>query len=55
MILVARALLLTVFATLLVASPAAQGASEVVDEMHYTFTGPTSVAFDWRGTATEIR
>ena len=30
-ILVARALLLTVLATLLVASPAAQGASEVVD------------------------
>ena len=20
------------------------------DEVHYTFTGPTSVAFDWRGT-----
>jgi parallel beta-helix repeat protein len=26
-----------------------------VDEVHYTFTGPTSVAFDWRGTATDIR
>jgi parallel beta-helix repeat protein len=54
-ILVARALLLTVLATLLVASPAAQGASEVVDEIHYTFTGSTSVAFDWRGAATDIR
>ena len=26
-----------------------------VDEVHYTFTGPTSVAFDWRGSATTIR
>ena len=26
-----------------------------VDEVHYTFTGPTSVAFDWRGSATSIR
>ena len=26
-----------------------------VDEVHYTFTGPTSVAFDWRGSATDIR
>jgi hypothetical protein len=25
------------------------------DEIHYTFTGSTSVAFDWRGTATDIR
>lgn len=24
------------------------------DEVHYTFTGPTSVAFDWRGTAKTI-
>ena len=26
-----------------------------VDEVHYTFTGLTSVAFDWRGTANDIR
>jgi hypothetical protein len=25
------------------------------DEVHYTFTGPTSLAFDWRGTARTIR
>src|SRR5438128_9294985 len=25
------------------------------DEIHFTFTGSTSVAFDWRGTATDIR
>jgi hypothetical protein len=32
----------------------AHGASPV-DEVHYTYTGPTSVAFDWRGTAKTIR
>jgi calcineurin-like phosphoesterase family protein len=26
-----------------------------VDEVHYTFTGPTSVTFDWHGTARTIR
>jgi parallel beta-helix repeat protein len=31
------------------------GNTDVVDELHYTFTGPTSVAFDWRGSATDIR
>jgi hypothetical protein len=25
------------------------------DEIHYTFAGPTSVAFDWRGTANTMR
>ncbi len=25
------------------------------DEIHYTITGPTSVSFDWRGTAAQIR
>ncbi|HET8786476.1 MAG TPA: right-handed parallel beta-helix repeat-containing protein [Candidatus Limnocylindrales bacterium] len=30
-------------------------AAGTADEIHYTFTGPTSVAFDWRGTATDIR
>jgi hypothetical protein len=29
--------------------------AETVDEVHYTFTGPNSVAFDWRGTAKTIR
>jgi hypothetical protein len=32
------------------------GAADVgVDEVHYTFTGPTSVAFDWRGASDELR
>src|SRR5204863_155900 len=26
-----------------------------VDEVHYTFTGPTSVALDWRGDAQDVR
>ena len=47
--------LLAVIAALFVLSPVAGGASEFVDEVHYTFTGPTSVAFDWRGAATDIR
>ena len=46
--------LLFVASRLLVGSITAAGA-EVVDEVHYTFTGPTSVAFDWRGTATDMR
>jgi hypothetical protein len=29
-------------------------AADLADEVHYTFTGPSSVAFDWRGTATDI-
>ena len=37
-------------------SPApSHAASEVVDEVHYTFMGPTSVAFDWRGGGNWIR
>lgn len=43
-----RALLLLGF--LLLATPA--GAA---DEIHWTFTGPTSVTFDWRGAETTIR
>ena len=31
------------------------GNTNTVDEVHYTFTGPTSVAFDWRGSPTGIR
>ena len=34
---------------------AVRAAGGTADEIHYTFTGPTSVAFDWRGTATDIR
>jgi parallel beta-helix repeat protein len=35
--------------------PAAGEAAGTADEVHYTFTGPTSVSFDWRGTANDIR
>jgi parallel beta-helix repeat protein len=30
-------------------------ATAVVDEVHYTYTGPASVSFSWRGSATDIR
>src|SRR5919201_676839 len=39
----------------LVTLPSAVYAAGTADEIHYTITGPTSVAFDWRGTATDIR
>jgi parallel beta-helix repeat protein len=29
--------------------------ADPVDELHYSLTGPTSVTFDWRGDASEIR
>jgi parallel beta-helix repeat protein len=32
-----------------------QAGPEAVDEIHYTFTGSSSVALDWRGEATDIR
>ena len=38
----------------LLAFGAAAPAGAAVDEVHYTYTGPTSVAFDWRGSATDI-
>jgi parallel beta-helix repeat protein len=38
-----------------VTSPVASHGAVAVDEVHYTFTGPTSVAFDWRGDATDLR
>jgi hypothetical protein len=41
---------------LFVSLPASVGSAVgTADEVHYTLTGPTSVAFDWRGTATDIR
>jgi hypothetical protein len=33
---------------------AASSASGTADEIHWTFMGPRSVSFDWRGTATEV-
>ena len=45
-----------VLAVLLAIGPSpVQAGPEAVDEIHYSFTGPTSVSFDWRGEATEIR
>jgi parallel beta-helix repeat protein len=32
-----------------------RASGDVVDEVHYTFTGTASVTFDWRGAATDIR
>ena len=43
-----RGLVAAVFCTL---SPL--GAAQGADEIHWTFTGQTSVTFDWRGTAAE--
>jgi Calcineurin-like phosphoesterase len=40
----------------LLSLPASVGlAAGTADEVHYTLTGANSVAFDWRGTATDIR
>ena len=50
----ARALGLCILLVFLIV-PAAGRAAGTADEIHYTFTGPTSVGFDWRGTATDIR
>ena len=47
---------LSVTLLLLLSLPASVGlAAGTADEVHYTFTGANSVAFDWRGTATDIR
>jgi parallel beta-helix repeat protein len=41
---------------LVVVAPASPGwAAGPADEVHYTFTGSTSVAIDWRGTANDVR
>jgi hypothetical protein len=50
----AAAVLAAVAAVAALAVPAvpAGAAGGTSDEIHYTFTGATSVAFDWRGTAT---
>src|SRR2546423_1927151 len=52
------ALLLLCVGTLLVVlllPASARPAAGTADEVHYTFTSPSSVGFDWRGTATDIR
>ncbi len=53
--LLARVLFLTMVLLVLVVPAHVRSATGTADEVHYTFTGPTSVAFDWRGTATDIR
>jgi PKD repeat protein len=51
-----RALPAVAALALVVLLPASvQAMAGTADEIHYTFTGPTSVSFDWRGTATDIR
>jgi parallel beta-helix repeat protein len=35
--------------------PAATEAAGTADEIHYTYTSPSSVTFDWRGTATDLQ
>ncbi len=41
---------------LLVGAPASPGwADTPTDQVHYTFTGSTSVAIDWHGTANDVR
>ncbi|MGH2706115.1 MAG: fibronectin type III domain-containing protein [Actinomycetota bacterium] len=40
--------------TLLLPSITAGGLASV-DEIHYTFSGPTSVTFDWRGSADDLQ
>jgi Calcineurin-like phosphoesterase len=37
------------------ASGRALAAAPAADEIHYTYTGPTSVAFDWRGAVKTLR
>ena len=46
--------LLGVLAAVLLLPANGRTAGGTADEVHYTFTSATSVAFDWRGTATEI-
>jgi hypothetical protein len=40
---------------LVVAAALLPGAAWAADEIHWTFTGPTSVSFDWRGAETTVR
>jgi parallel beta-helix repeat protein len=51
----AAALLSVALGGLLVSPLGTATAAAAVDEVHYTYTGPTSVAFDWRGSETDIR
>jgi Calcineurin-like phosphoesterase len=50
---IASLCLLVLLATL--GTPSVGRTAVVVDEIHYTFTGATSVAFDWRGSANDLR
>jgi hypothetical protein len=55
--LAARAVAVAVFVALVAvwAPVRSATAAGTADEIHYTYAGPTSVAFDWRGTATDLR
>ena len=50
-----KAAAFVVLALVLIVPTASRGAAGTADEIHYTFTGPTSVVFDWRGTAADIQ
>ncbi len=45
----------TAVALTVIGFPSAARASGTVDEVHYTFTGSTSVALDWRGGAQDVQ
>src|SRR5207247_2849386 len=40
---------------LMIAALSTAAAANAADEIHWTFTGPTSVTFDWRGAETTLR
>jgi len=42
-------------AVVVLAALALPGLAAAADEIHWTYTGPTSVSFDWRGSETTIR
>src|SRR5215207_7511974 len=49
------ALLAAALLSALVQPARGRAVDETVDEVHYSFTGATSVALDWRGSATDVR
>lgn len=44
-----------VLAGALMTDPTPANADTAVDEVHYTFTGPTSISLDWRGDRQDVR
>src|SRR5919202_738969 len=50
-----RVLLVACLATACLIVTASQASAAGIEQVHYTFTGPTSVTIDWVGAATDIR